>query len=186
VGVVSDRDLKRASASDATSLEIHELHHLISTIKVKEIMTKDPITVPQDFSIEEAAQILLKNKISGLPVVDDEGRVVGIITHCDLFRILTTLTGVDRRGIQFAFQAIDRPNSMKTIIDIIRNYNGRIVNILTSYEKVPDGYRDIYIRAYQIDRARLPKLIEDLKKVTTMLYIIDHREKMRKIYLTQN
>jgi len=186
VGVVSDRDLKRASASDATSLEIHELHHLISTIKVKEIMTKDPITVPQDFSIEEAAQILLKNKISGLPVVDDEGRVVGIITQCDLFRILTTLTGVDRRGIQFAFQAIDRPNSMKTIIDIIRNYNGRIVNILTSYEKVPDGYRDIYIRAYQIDRARLPKLIEDLKKVTTMLYMIDHREKMRKIYLTQN
>ena len=46
VGIITDRDLKRASASDATTLEIHELLYLISTIKVKEIMTKDPILVP--------------------------------------------------------------------------------------------------------------------------------------------
>ena len=48
VGIVTDRDMKRASASDATTLEIHELLYLISTIKVKNIMTKDPITVPPE------------------------------------------------------------------------------------------------------------------------------------------
>ena len=175
VGVVTDRDLKRASSSDATSLEIHELHYLTSTIKVKEIMTKNPVTVPQDFSIEEVAQLLLKNKFSGFPVVDDEDRIVGIITQYDMLRVLTTLTGVDKRGIQFAFQLIDRPNSMKTITDIIRKYGGRIVSILTSYEKAPDGYRNVYIRAYQIDRRKLSQLQNDLEESATLLYMVDRR-----------
>src|SRR5210317_1239495 len=63
VGVVTDRDLKRASASDATTLDVHELLYLVSKIKVGNIMTKDPITVPQNFTVEETAVVLLKNKI---------------------------------------------------------------------------------------------------------------------------
>ncbi len=51
VGVVTDRDLKKASASDATTLEIHELLYMISRIKVKEIMTKNPITIPAGFHL---------------------------------------------------------------------------------------------------------------------------------------
>ena len=58
VGIVTDRDLKRASASDATTLEVHELLYLLSTIKVKEIMTKNPITVPVDYTVEETAEVL--------------------------------------------------------------------------------------------------------------------------------
>jgi len=81
VGIVTDRDIKRASASDATCLEIHELLYLISTIKVKEIMTKDPITVPYNYTVEETAQVLLKHNISGVPVIDHEGDMVGTITQ---------------------------------------------------------------------------------------------------------
>lgn len=62
VGILTDGDLKKASASDASTLEIHELLYLISQIKVIEIMTRDPITIPQDFTVEETAQILLENK----------------------------------------------------------------------------------------------------------------------------
>ena len=57
VGVVSDTDLKRASASDATMLDIHELLYIISKIKVHDIMTRDPITVPDDYTVEETAQL---------------------------------------------------------------------------------------------------------------------------------
>jgi len=74
VGIVTDRDLKKASASDATSLEKRELHHLLSLIKMDEIMTKNPITVTPEQTIEETAEILMKHKISGAPVVDDMGR----------------------------------------------------------------------------------------------------------------
>ena len=55
VGIITDRDLKRASASDATTLEIHELVYLLSKIKVKEIMTKDPITIVPYYTLEETA-----------------------------------------------------------------------------------------------------------------------------------
>jgi acetoin utilization protein AcuB len=112
VGIVTDRDVKRSSASDATTLEIHELLFLISKIKVKDIMTKDPITVPYDYTIEETAEVLLKNKISGAPVTDGAGDLVGAITQADIFRALISLTGVGSRGIQFAFQIEDRPGSI--------------------------------------------------------------------------
>ena len=64
VGIITDRDLKKASASDATTLEVHELLYLLTKIKVKDIMTRDVITVPPDFTAEETAQVLQKNRIS--------------------------------------------------------------------------------------------------------------------------
>ena len=110
VGIVTDRDLKRASPSDANTLEVHELLFLISKIKVKEIMTENPVTLPFDFTVEEAAEVLLEKKISGAPVVDGKGKVIGAITKGDLFRVLIALTGVGKRGRQFAFVVEDRPS----------------------------------------------------------------------------
>ncbi len=76
VGIVTDRDLKRASASEATSLAVYELLNLLVKVKVKNIMTKDPVTLNPDFTIEEAANILRKRRISGAPVVNDQNRLV--------------------------------------------------------------------------------------------------------------
>jgi acetoin utilization protein AcuB len=182
VGVVTDRDLKRASASDATTLDVHELLYLISKIKVKNIMSKNPIAVSPDLTVEETAELLLNNKISGAPVVDDKGKVVGTITQTDLFRVLISLTGVGKRGIQFAFQIEDRPGSIKDLADPIRKHGGRMVSILTSYDNVPDGYRKVYIRMYGLDRNQLPDLKAELAKVAKLLYIVDHRENRREIY----
>jgi len=183
VGVITDGDLKRASASDATSLEIHELFYLISKIKIKDIMSGTPITVPPDFSVEETAEILLKNKISGVPVVDNQGHVLGIITQNDLFKVLMALTGVEKRGVQFAFLIEDRPGSIKEIADVIRNYDGHMVSILTSYEQAPAGYRKLYLRVYQMDREKFVDLKKELKEKATMLYLVDHRENKREVYL---
>jgi len=182
VGIVTDRDVKRSSASDATTLEIHELLFLISKIKAKDIMTKDPITVPYDYTIEETAEVLLKNKISGAPVMNGNGQLVGTITKADIFRALISLTGVGSRGIQFAFQIEDRPGSIREVADVIRSYGGRMVSILTSYEGVPKGFRKAFIRMYGIDRMKLPRLKDDLREKATILYMVDHRENRREIY----
>jgi acetoin utilization protein AcuB len=182
MGIVTDRDLKRASASDATTLDVHELLYLISKVKVKDIMTKDPITVPPNFTVEETAEVLLNNRISGAPVVDHGGNVVGTITQTDLFRALISLTGVGKRGIQIAVQIDDKPGSIKKVTDIIRAFGGRMASILTSYDGVPEGYRKLYIRAYSIDRSRLRELKEEIIKTATQLYFVDHREDKRKIY----
>lgn len=181
VGIVTDRDVKRSSASDATTLEIHELLYLISKIKIKDIMTKDPITVPPDYTIEETAEVLLENNISGVPVVDKK-KVVGVITQTDIFRALISLTGVGKKGIQFAFQVEDRPGSIKDLTDIIRKYGGRMVSILSSYDQVPEGYRKVYIRDYGIERKELKQLKNELKEKANLLYLVDHRENKREVY----
>lgn len=181
VGVVTDRDLKRASASDATTLEIHELLFLISKIKVKDIMTKDPITIPVDCTIDEAAEILLDNKISGAPVVDDEGQVVGVLTQTDIFRVMVSLTGVRKKGIQLGFRLEDRPGSIKAVADMIRKYGCRVVSILSSYDEKSD-YRHVYIRASDCDRGRLEELKAALKEKSNLLYLVDHIEKKQEVY----
>ena len=182
VGIVTDRDIKRASASDATSLEIHELLYLISKIKIREIMTKNPITVPQDYTVEETAEILLKHKISGVPVVDQFSDVIGTITQNDIFRILISLTGAEKRGIQFGVEVEDRPGSTKEVTDIIREYGGRMASILTSYDMAPEGYRRVYIRMYGIDRFKINKLKEAIGEKATLLYLIDRREVHRETF----
>jgi len=182
VGIVTDRDLKRASASDATSLEIHELLYLLTRVKVKDIMTKKVITVPPDFTVEETALVFQKNKISGAPVVDSKGKLVGTITQTDLFRVLISLTGVGKGGIQFGLQIEDRPGSIKEVADIFRMYGGRMVSILSSYDQVPEGYRKVYIRMRCIERSDLNKLIEKLEASAELLYMVDHTENNRKIF----
>ena len=183
VGIVTDRDLKRASPSDATSLAVHELLYILANVKIKEIMSRKPITVPFDYTVEEAAEIMLEHKISGLPVVDRDGTVVGTITQTDLFRVLISLTGVGKSGIQFGFLLEDRPGSIKEVSDVIRKYGGRMASILSSYERAPEGFRHVYIRFHDIDRTRLSEFKQELKKTAKTLYMVDQMENKREIYV---
>ncbi|MHB8809669.1 MAG: CBS and ACT domain-containing protein [Desulfobulbaceae bacterium] len=182
VGVVSDSDLKRASASDATTLEAHELLYLLAKVKIQEIMSKNPVTVPPDHTVEETAEILLQNNISGVPVVDTEGELAGIITRDDLFKVLIALSGLGKKGIQFACKVEDRPGSIKEIGDIIRAHGGRLASVLSSYERVPAGYRIVYIRAYNLNREKLAQLIEEINTKAPLYYIVDHRTNKRQIF----
>jgi len=182
VGIISDTDLKRASASDATMLDIHELLYLISRIKVHEIMSRNPITVPDDYTVEETAEVLMEHNISGVPVTDSDGKVVGVITRHDIFKILMSLSGLGKKGIQFAFQIDDTPGSIKLLADVIRKYEGRIASILSSYEYAPEGKRIVYLRIYDIDRSILPELVKELRRKGTLIYQVDHRDNKRLIF----
>ena len=86
VGIVSERDLLHASPSQATSLSIWELNYLLSKVQIKEIMTKNVMVAKPEATLESAAGIMLDNKIGGLPVVDEQSRVIGIITESDIFK----------------------------------------------------------------------------------------------------
>jgi acetoin utilization protein AcuB len=182
VGIVTDRDLKKASASDATTLDVHELLYLISKIKIRDIMSKKPVIIPINYTIEETAAILLENNISGAPVVDNNNQVVGIITQTDIFKVIISLTGISKKGIHFGIRVKDIPGSIKEIADIIRSYGGRMASILTSYEMVKQGYRNVYLRAYGIDRSKFKDLLGDLKNKADLLYYVDHAENKREIF----
>ena len=180
VGIISDADLKKASASDAATLESPEL--IYSRIKIKDIMTQNPISVPCDYTVEETAEILLANKISGVPVINEEEKLVGIITQTDLFRVIFSFTGIGGKGIQFALKVFDRLRSIQQVTDIIRSYGSRVSSILTSYERVPPGYRLVYIRIFNIDYPSLQSLIAEIRGKAELLYMIDHDKRKRYIY----
>jgi len=182
VGVVTDNDIKRASASDATSLDVHELLYLISKLKIKAIMNKKAISVPFDHTIDEVAETMALNKVHGVPVVDHKKRLVGVITQTDISRALLSLTGSGKRGIQFAFLIEDRPGSIKVLTDIIREHGGRLLSILSSYDRAPEGYRNLYVRTFALNRKNLPELKERLAGHAKLFYMIDHRENKREIY----
>lgn len=171
VGIVSDRDLKEASPSKATTLDVHELYYLLAEIKVKEIMTKNPITIHPEETVERAAVVMLENKISGLPVVDGHGELVGIVTQSDIFRAFVNITGIYRGGVQFAFNLEDRPGSIKEVADIIREHGGRIVSILSSTDMAQEGYRNVYIRIRNMEPQELNRLEEALRSRFQVLYV---------------
>lgn len=88
VGIVTLGDIRGAQPSPATSLSIWELNYLLSRLKIQEIMTPNPITLQVDASIGEAARTMLERRVSGLPVVDAENKLVGIITESDIFSMV--------------------------------------------------------------------------------------------------
>lgn len=173
VGIISDRDLKEASPSKATTLDVHELYYLLAEIKVKEIMTKNPITIHQDETVERAAVIMLENKVSGLPVVDKKGELVGIITQSDVFRAFVNITGIYRGGVQFAFSLEDKPGSIKEVADTMREYGGRIVSILSSTDMVAEGTRNVYIRVRNMEPEQLKKMDQALRQKFKVIYMVE-------------
>ncbi|MGD8523973.1 MAG: CBS domain-containing protein [Desulfobacterales bacterium] len=169
VGIVTDSDMLRVSTPS-------------DTLRVEHVMTKNPVTVPWNYTIGEAAETLLKHNISGAPVVGVNGKVVGIITEGDLFKILVPLAGVGEKGIQLALFVADRPGSIKEITDIIRAYGGRMMSILTSYDNAPRGYLRVILRLHGIDRDRFQKMRQIIANKASLLYWVDHRNNMRDIY----
>ncbi len=85
-GIVTLSDVLEAEPSDATTLSVYELNYLLAKLTVNKIMTKAPITVQTDAPLGQVAEIMLEKKIGGLPVVDNTGNLVGIITESDIFR----------------------------------------------------------------------------------------------------
>lgn len=173
VGIITDRDLKEASPSKASTLDVHELYYLLSEIKIKDLMVKNPITVGPDESVEKAAAIMLDSKISGLPVVENED-LVGIITQTDIFKVLTSLTGIYRGGIKIALDLPETPGTTQTVINTIRKYGGRIVSVMTSYD-LPEGHRHVFVRTKYVEGEWLDRLLQELNKRFQVLYTVKER-----------
>jgi acetoin utilization protein AcuB len=176
VGMVTDRDLKEASPSKATTLDVHELYYLLAELQVKEIMTRDPLSVSQDDTVERAAQLMLEHTISGLPVVNAGGQLVGIITQSDVFRAFMHITGIRQGGVQFALRLEDRPGLIKEVVDLLRARGARFVSLLTSYTSAREGYRDIYLRVKNLPPEAVAAARKELASLYEVLYVIQEGE----------
>jgi acetoin utilization protein AcuB len=126
VGIVTREDLLHASPSSVTSLSVWEVSYLLSQVKVREVMTRDVLTVTEDVTLEEASRVMVDNKIGCLPAVRD-GMVVGIITESDLFKVFLELFGAREKGTRLTFLAPYFKGSLAQISSTITERGGLIV-----------------------------------------------------------
>jgi acetoin utilization protein AcuB len=134
-------------------------------------MTRDPIRVSQDDTVEHAAQVMLEHTISGLPVVDARGQLVGIITQADIFRAFMHITGIRQGGVQFALRLEDRPGLIKEVVDLLRARGARFVSLLTSYTSAREGFRDIFLRVKNLPPEAVQAAKEELASKYEVLYV---------------
>jgi len=170
IGIVSERDLKAASPSSATTLDMYEMTYLLSELKVKKIMTRDPVAIRVTDTVERAALIMRDRKFGSLPVVDDAGTVVGIITDTDIFRLFVSITGIDQGGIQIGLRLETAEGSLKPFLDALRRHEARIISILSSYDRVKPGQRDVSVRIQGLPETRERELRAALEAAGHVLY----------------
>ncbi|MBQ6634878.1 MAG: CBS domain-containing protein [Lachnospiraceae bacterium] len=119
IGLITGGLVTEKSGANATSLSIYELNYLLSKTTVRDIMLTDIKTIGPEAFIEEAAQKMLDEGISVLPVVDEDNQVVGIITEKDIFQAFTDLLGYKHQGTRFVFQCDDRPGFFAGIAQLL-------------------------------------------------------------------
>ncbi len=169
VGIVSDRDVKEASPSKATSLDMYEMYYLLSELKVKDVMTPNPTTVRDDDLIETAAMLMEERKMGGLPVLDKDDRIVGIITSSNVFKCLTRFTGAHMGGLLLAFERPDQPGELRPLMDTLYEHGASIISVLTTHETV-NGLRRLYIRVRPMTPENEANLVDELTKNAGLIF----------------
>ncbi len=153
VGIVSDKDLLHAAPSPATSLSVHELHYLLSKLSIKQVMSRPVITVTSATPLEEAARIMADNKIGGLPVVD-EGKLAGIITETDIFKVLIELLGARAAGLRITVDVPAQKGVLARLAQAIAERGGNILSVVNYAAPAADEAR-ITIKLTGLDEAAL-------------------------------
>ena len=145
VGFFTNRDLLRASPSSATTSDRHEVRTLLAKIKVADVMQKNVISVTDTMTIEEAALILERKKIGGLPVLSEGGDLVGIISSTDIFRAFIAVMGLDTGKTRLTIDVADQMGVLRDISTILANLDINIDSMVTLPQ--PNGTYQIIIRA---------------------------------------
>ncbi|MDE5878964.1 MAG: CBS and ACT domain-containing protein [Desulfovibrio sp.] len=168
VGIISDRDVRDASPSKATTLDMYEMHYLLAEIKAKDIMTPRPVTIKPTDTVEKAAMIMLDKKIGGLPVVDEKDALVGIISDQDVFKALVNITGVRDGGIQLGMEIANEAGAMRPIFDLLRKHGARILSVLSTNNQ--EGRRNIFLRIRDLPDDAREALLRDVQEHARLLY----------------
>ena len=130
IGVLTDRDIKQAWASPATTLSIYELTYVLQKLTVESVMIKEPITVSPDATVEWAARIVHDRKIGSLPVVEG-GKLVGIITATDLMELLLDGLGVEEGSGRLVVLVRDRIGVIADVCGLLKQKSVGIASLVT-------------------------------------------------------
>ncbi len=181
-GIITDRDLKEASPSSKTDMDLHEMYYLLSEMKVKDVMTEDPVRLSQDDTLEKAALVMLKETISGLVIVDENGNLVGLLSESDVLRGFIHATGIQDGAFQIVMDMSDAGGSVSKLIDVLRQNRARVLSILTSFEDAPAGSKRVSVRImpYNGEVEDLVKELENMEEYSIVSHGVDDLKNLPK------
>lgn len=128
VGIITEEDLLKVSPSMATTLSVWELNYVLSRLLVKEAMTKNPVVISSEATLEEAALLMHTKNVGALPVVDQDN-LVGIITESDIFASFLDLMGLKQTGTRLTIEFEDRIGAIADITEVIKGMGVNIVSL---------------------------------------------------------
>jgi acetoin utilization protein AcuB len=169
VGMITDRDLKEASPAKTNSLDIHELHYLLSEMRVKDVMTPKLVSLDYEETLEKAAIVMLQNRISGLPIMDENDNLIGLLSETDVLRGFIHATGIADGTSYYIMDLPDKPGATTSVIDKCREYGAKLISILTSYEDAAAGMKRVALRIACPDE-HLATLNKQLAEAGELIY----------------
>lgn len=169
VGIISEKDILYATPSPASSLSIHEMAYLLSKLTVKQLMSKDVVTITKDTTVEEAARLMVDQDLSCLPVLED-GRLIGIVSNSDMFKILLELFGARHFGVRVSFLVQDKIGTIASIATAFAKEGIDIITFGTFMGNDPSTS----ILTIKVQGASVQKVIDILKPLVSE--ILDVRE----------
>ncbi len=155
------------------SLNVWEITRFLSNLTVGDVMikAKDVVTIEQDATIEEAARIMVKNRIGCLPVLE-EGIVVGIITETDLLAHLTDLLGWPVHGVRVTIRVPDRIGEFAKITSAIASQGWGIYAAGGAPTPKQPDYWDAVVKVTDVSKDDLLAVLEQVEGQE----IVDARE----------
>lgn len=174
VGWVTEDDLRQVAPSSATTLSVYEINYLLAKLKVSDVMIKDVIVVKADAPIEEAALLMLQHKIGGMPVLDAEEKVVGVVTETDIFKAFLEMSGVaTQKTTRFTLKVTDKVGVLEALGGLFARKDLSIASIAV-YQTAEDAVKLILrVRGDEAEtRAAIPD-IENLGIEIVAVHYLD-------------
>jgi acetoin utilization protein AcuB len=165
LGIITEKDIKDFSPSKASTLDIYEMHNVLAKSTVSDAMNSEVVSVMPEDPIEKAALILKESRFGGLPVVNENSELVGIITAVDIFDIFAESMGFAYSSTRIAIELLDRKGALAEMTSIMKEYDVNIISLATFFFKDrPKNSRDVVMRVNG-DKENIQKAIEKLQSL---------------------
>ncbi len=173
VGIVSDRDIRDALPSKFIPGDgLIKQGGGLATLTASDIMTLDPLTVTSNTAMDAVAEILVKHRIGGLPVVDN-GDLKGIITQADVLRFLCAVSGSIRGGTQFGIRLAARPGPLAELLGEFKDMGLVFTSLFTANDPRQAGSRNACIRVEDMSDKSVEEVVEVLQEKYELLFYVN-------------
>lgn len=157
-GILTAGDVGRATPSDASTLSKYEANYILGKLKIKDLMTKNVVTVKEDDEIERAAYLMYQNKFGVLPVVDADNKLCGIVADSDILKVFVDILGYATSSTKITIDVSDKVGVIADLGTIFKNRGVNIISVLS--RAVGQEKKEVMIRA---DLTNAMDIIEEIR-----------------------